>query len=1131
MRALAYSKTFPDGSFATAKQTTGDLAKDTYLMRLLFLFAMHQDVKETAGLTLEDACSGLEPYFVEKNSSTFNSIRSLQHVATTISKGTGEIPIITYPNPNTYELLSFKGDLIEFRHVISMIRQLEDDLIVAFEKVNLGCPMPLDREAWIKDDLSNSHVGYSFVTEPRNGYQAHTSVLSKHIVSTFDLQTHFVNALEERSIVWNRHSLRAYLLDVVQFIRLVLIRCEMVAGAPIRGTELTAMTFQNTETRRRNLFVLNNHLCLLGQYSKTTAITKQDRVVVHALDAVTTDVLTRYLVYIHPFVQFAATQIFCTQSKEHLKALNQYRSHLFISFDRLFTTDDLSSLIREYTTRFLGVGLTVQSWRHVSIAFQQHLCRDLLRQQGELDYIDISSAAQAGHSHAIESRLYAQSSDGVHGANAHDLQVFCDISVQYQIVAKVVPSGVRLAYEDARHGVFESLLKSGKICAPSSGSRSSMAKEVAEILWPMIEKKLDDLQTKLRGTLVEDNDTPDEELEYVEISTSSAAVPRTDMGRDVYLKTLRKLLMTPDADWTSSAQIEAILQVAQRQDDVLVVMPTGSGKTLVPLIPAMKETEYTIVVVMLVSILQDLERRMTAMKVPFYTYAPHGPSGLPPDTRIILTTINQAQSSHFQARVKDWYTTLGVARYVVDEGHYGLTNLGFRPELVNPSSIRCIPVPLVVLSATVPPHLEQTLAKLWGLTTSYLSTRCTTDRPELQYSVTAVWHLDLVTQVSELVKREERNYGPRDRTLVFVHSKHIGRELATKLGCNLYHGDEDMTREERHRIETLWRSGTHKTMICTSAFSAGNDYPHIRLVLHAGTPGSMIDFIQEVGRGGRDHQPAKSVLLYTGDNTWMKKDDGPDTACRTEMNRYGEAKDPCRRLYLNTVNDGVQIACKDVPNCQLCDLCRLAKVAGTSVIETLSPQKSPTLSPQRSSILLPQRSPTLLPQRSPTLLPQNSHTLPQQKSSTLPFMIRAEMQRGQRVHMSSALSASALLPGRGPAAQSAMPTFPNATAIDTAFAKVKEQQTINRREPQWVVDLKRAVALSGSTCPCCSNTRELVNRHDAMQCPSLNSPCPPESGYRTFRDIFLDAFRKITHLSKAHANQGLLQVPLSEWAS
>jgi superfamily II DNA helicase RecQ len=58
-----------------------------------------------------------------------------------------------------------------------------------------------------------------------------------------------------------------------------------------------------------------------------------------------------------------------------------------------------------------------------------------------------------------------------------------------------------------------------------------------------------------------------------------------------------------------------------------------------------------------------------------------------------------------------------------------------------------------------------------------------------------------------------------------------------------------------------WFQGKTPIMICTSAFSTGNDYPNVRLVIHLKTPFEMTEIIQAQGRGGRDGKPSRCYIL------------------------------------------------------------------------------------------------------------------------------------------------------------------------------------------------------------------------------------------------------------------------------
>ncbi|KAI6006168.1 P-loop containing nucleoside triphosphate hydrolase protein, partial [Pisolithus orientalis] len=67
-----------------------------------------------------------------------------------------------------------------------------------------------------------------------------------------------------------------------------------------------------------------------------------------------------------------------------------------------------------------------------------------------------------------------------------------------------------------------------------------------------------------------------------------------------------------------------------------------------------------------------------------------------------------------------------------------------------------------------------------------------------------------------------------------------------------YNGDKRTSDEERQLAYQQWISGATKVLIATTAFSAGNDYAHVRMVIHMDRPFDMVDYIQGQGRAGRD---------------------------------------------------------------------------------------------------------------------------------------------------------------------------------------------------------------------------------------------------------------------------------------
>ena len=84
------------------------------------------------------------------------------------------------------------------------------------------------------------------------------------------------------------------------------------------------------------------------------------------------------------------------------------------------------------------------------------------------------------------------------------------------------------------------------------------------------------------------------------------------------LGALRTLLQRSDADWSSPQQRQAVIAILECQRDVLAIMATGSGKTMLILIPVLVEPDKTTVVILpLNSLMDDLCRRLNGFSIPY----------------------------------------------------------------------------------------------------------------------------------------------------------------------------------------------------------------------------------------------------------------------------------------------------------------------------------------------------------------------------------------------------------------------------------------------------------------------------------------------------------------------------------
>ena len=433
-----------DGSFKEPKDVTTIIAKLEYCMRLTFLKEIRTRADSQEGMTEALACDALQPWFTEKTYSTFARLRSLQHRASAIAYSTMGLPRIWWTDTENWTSLKYKGNPISLSDVCTMFKDMEEDLVSTWEKKVLrGLNLRADY-ADLVDDPTNRDVGYSFLFDSRNSCFQDRARLVRAIVEG---QGEFGRFLmrQEDELIWNRTALHGWLQDYAELQKLLLLRAEMLSGAPTRGTELTAMIYRNTQTRpTRNLMVFGHHITLLTQYSKTTALTGQDKLIPHGLDAITSDILIQDLMLARPFAQIAARICF---EKEEVVQL--YRDLLFINLNRKFTTDDLSLVMAKYSLPRVQFAIKVNSWRHIQTAWKRKFkCAPEIEQQ-EAEDIDVD-VLQAGHTRATENRIYGLSTHSLAGAAEDILPLFLQASRSWQERCQATPGGRCLPYWQAR---------------------------------------------------------------------------------------------------------------------------------------------------------------------------------------------------------------------------------------------------------------------------------------------------------------------------------------------------------------------------------------------------------------------------------------------------------------------------------------------------------------------------------------------------------------------------------------------------------------------------------------------------------------------------------------------------------
>ena len=303
--------------------------------------------------------------------------------------------------------------------------------------------------------------------------------------------------------------------------------------------------------------------------------------------------------------------------------------------------------------------------------------------------------------------------------------------------------------------------------------------------------------------------------------------------------------------------------------DVLVVMPTGSGKSLCYQLPALLRDDLTIVVSPLVALMQDqvdaLKARGLGDRVAVINAQQDASANSDVlaaaargDLRLLYVAPERFSSPGFFERV----AAARIGLFVVDEAHC-VSQWGhdFRPDYfrLGDAARKLGAAGIVASTATATPQVADDVVRRLALRDPV---RVATgfDRPNLAFAVARPAPHEKRTLVVEALRHEGAL-----PAIVYAGTRAGSEELAAELTRELgeealpYHAGLD--RDRRAAVQRRFLSDDVRVVVATNAFGMGVDKPNVRTVLHSSVPASLEAYYQEAGRAGRDGAPAIALLL------------------------------------------------------------------------------------------------------------------------------------------------------------------------------------------------------------------------------------------------------------------------------